>query len=94
MITYDVSTGDAEGGKRLRHIAKACLDYGVRVQYSVFECEVSPEQWVYLQERLLSIYKPEVDSLRFYNLGKHWRRRVTHHGARPAVDIFKETLIV
>lgn len=70
LITYDVSFEDGAGEKRLRHIAKICLDYGVRVQYSVFECEVSPDQWVVLQDKLFNAYDPSVDSLRFYKLGK------------------------
>lgn len=94
LITYDVSFEDGEGEKRLRHIAKICLDYGVRVQYSVFECEVSPDQWVVLQDKLFNAYDPCVDSLRFYKLGKNWRNRVEHHGAKKAPDIFKDVLLV
>ena len=94
LITYDVSFEDGEGQKRLRRIAKACLDVGVRVQYSVFECDLAPDQWVNLKEALLNIYDPEVDSLRFYNLGKNWRRRVEHYGAKPAIDVFKDHLII
>ncbi len=94
LITYDVSVEDGDGQKRLRQIAKACLDVGVRVQYSVFECDLTPDQWVALKDSLLSIYSPDVDSLRFYKLGKNWRHRVEHHGAKPAVDVFKDTLIV
>ena len=94
LITYDVSFEDGAGEKRLRHIAKICLDYGVRVQYSVFECEVSPDQWVVLQDKLFNAYDPSVDSLRFYKLGKNWRNRVEHHGAKKALDIFKDVLLV
>ncbi len=94
LITYDVSFSDFGGQKRLRHLAKTCLDYGVRVQYSVFECDIAPDQWVVLKEKLLSIYNPDVDSLRFYMLGKNWRNRVEHHGAKAATDIFQDTLII
>lgn len=94
LITYDIKTDHNNGAKRLRHIAKACLDYGVRVQYSVFECEVDPAQWVALKSALLSIYDQNTDSLRFYHLGKRWRPKVEHHGAKPAPDIFEDTLIV
>ncbi|MBK8972157.1 MAG: CRISPR-associated endonuclease Cas2 [Hahellaceae bacterium] len=94
LITYDVSFEDGAGEKRLRHIAKICLDYGVRVQYSVFECEVSPDQWVVLQDKLFNAYDPSVDSLRFYKLGKNWRNRVEHHGAKKALDIFKDVLLI
>ena len=94
LITYDVSFQNGGGQQRLRQLAKTCLDYGVRVQYSVFECEVTPAQWVDLQAQLFDIYDPEVDSLRFYKLGKNWRNRVEHHGAKPSLDIFADTLII
>jgi len=60
----------------------------------VFECDLTPAQWTALQTRLLEIYDSRVDSLRFYHLGKNWRRRVEHHGAKPAPDVFADTLIV
>ncbi|MGL4447749.1 MAG: CRISPR-associated endonuclease Cas2 [Aeromonas sp.] len=94
LVTYDVSMADPEGPRRLRRLAKLCLDYGVRVQYSVFECEIEPEQWVHFRNGLLKTYDPEVDSLRFYQLGSGWRSKVAHHGAKPALDIFKSDLII
>lgn len=94
LITYDISLNDKSGHTRLRRIAKYCLDYGVRVQYSVFECDIDPQQWVVLKNKLLKTYCPETDSLRFYHLGSKWRGKVEHHGAKPAVDIFKDVLIV
>ncbi|ELR65965.1 CRISPR-associated protein Cas2 [Photobacterium marinum] len=94
LVTYDVSFDDVDGKRRLRKLAKACLDYGVRVQYSVFECDIAPDQWVKFKALLLSIYDPDVDSLRFYKLGKNWRNRVEHHGAKVAVDIFQDALIL
>jgi len=94
LVTYDVSTEDDGGAGRLRRISKQCLDYGVRVQYSVFECEIDPAQWVYFKEKLLSIYDETVDSLRFYKLGKNWRNKVEHHGAKEAIDIFQGDLII
>ncbi|OOS24685.1 CRISPR-associated endonuclease Cas2 [Moraxella pluranimalium] len=94
LITYDISLDDKAGAKRLRQIAKHCLDYGVRAQYSVFECDVTPDQWVVLKNKLLKTYDPKVDSLRFYHLGSKWRRKVEHHGAKPAVDVFQDVLIV
>lgn len=94
LVTYDVSFVDTGGQKRLRQLAKTCLDYGVRVQYSVFECEINAAQWIDFKEQLFSIYDPEIDSLRFYKLGKGWRNKVEHHGAKPAIDIFKSDLIV
>lgn len=94
LVTYDVSLSDADGSRRLRQLAKTCLDYGARVQYSVFECEIDPAQWVQFRAKLLSIYDAKVDSLRFYRLGKEWRNKVEHHGAKPVLDIFKDSLII
>lgn len=87
LVSYDVSTQSESSARRLRQLAKACRDYGQRVQYSVFEIEVEPAQWVALKSRLLSIANPEVDSLRFYLLGKNWQTKVEHHGAKPVVDL-------
>lgn len=87
LVTYDVSTTTAEGRRRLTRVAKACLDFGQRVQNSVFECQVDPEQWARLRLRLLDVYNPAEDSLRFYFLGSNWRRRVQHAGAKPAIDL-------
>jgi len=77
---------DAGGARRLRRVAKACKDYGQRVQYSVFECLVEPAQWAKLKDRLIKEIDPEQDSLRFYYLGANWRRRVEHVGAKKAID--------
>jgi CRISPR-associated protein Cas2 len=93
LVTYDVSTTDGGGAKRLRRVAKACRDYGQRVQFSVFEIEVDPAQWTLLKSRLQAIIDPERDSLRYYHLGANWRRRVEHVGAKPAADL-GGTLIV
>lgn len=94
LVTYDVSLNDSSGPRRLRQLAKICLDYGVRVQYSVFECEIDPTQWVRFRDQLLHTYDPAVDSLRFYRLGKEWRNKVEHHGAKPAIDIFRDDFII
>ena len=94
LITYDVSVTTSEGRRRLRNIAKTCQDYGVRVQNSVFECEVEPAQFARLKQQLLDIYDPEEDSLRFYFLGKKGRRRVEHVGAKPAFDVIRDPLII
>jgi len=83
LLAYDVSTDDQGGAKRLRRMAKACEDYGQRVQRSVFECVVDPAQWTLLEARLLKIMDPERDSLRVYFLGKNWQRKVAGHGVRP-----------
>lgn len=87
LVSYDVSTINADGPKRLRRVAKACRDYGQRVQFSVFEIEVEPAQWTMLRERLCDLIDPEHDSLRFYFLGANWRRRVEHVGAKPSLDL-------
>ncbi|MGH7619483.1 MAG: CRISPR-associated endonuclease Cas2 [Gemmatimonadaceae bacterium] len=87
LVTYDVSTTTKEGRRRLRQVAKACLDFGQRVQNSVFECKVDPAQFAVLKQRLLRVYSPSDDSLRFYFLGRNWQRRVEHHGAKPSVDV-------
>lgn len=86
LITYDVSTTDPEGPRRLRRVAKACMNFGQRVQYSVFECIVDPAQWTLLQQRLIDEIDPEVDSLRFYFLGSNWKHRVEHVGAKKTLD--------
>lgn len=87
LVTYDVATTTKEGRRRLRKVAKASGDYGQRVQHSVFECVVDPTQWARLRLRLLDLYDPAEDSLRFYFLGSKWRHRVEHHGAKTAVDL-------
>jgi len=86
LITYDVKTDCPEGRRRLRNIGKACLDYGQRVQYSVFECDISPAQWTELRARLIDLIDPGTDSLRFYMLGKNWRNRIEHIGSKPSTD--------
>lgn len=94
LITYDVSVVSNNGEKRLRNIAKACLDYGTRVQNSVFECELTPVQIVELKAALLDIYDPAEDSLRFYYLGKNGRSKIEHHGAKSVPDPHTSTLIL
>ena len=86
LVTYDVSIITDQGQRRLRRVAKACKDYGQRVQLSVFECEVDPAQWAVLRQRLIDEINPEVDSLRFYFLGSNWRRRIEQVGAKKSYD--------
>jgi len=93
LVTYDVRTSRAGGAKRLRQVAKACLDFGQRVQYSVFEIEVDPAQWTLLRARLEAIIDQKIDSLRYYYLGANWRRRVEHIGAKPAMDFDKPLIL-
>ena len=86
LITYDVTTDNNAGQRRLRRVAKACQDYGQRVQYSVFECIVDPAQWTMLKDRLISEIDPGKDSLRFYYLGSNWKHRVEHVGAKAGIE--------
>lgn len=86
LITYDVSTEDAAGRRRLRQIAKKCVNYGQRVQNSVFECKLDAAQYRTLQAALCKIMDPEHDSLRFYNLGNNYASRIEHFGVKIAYD--------
>lgn len=94
LITYDVSVITANGRRRLRQIAKTCLDYGMRVQNSVFECEIDSAQFTTLKNELMEIYNPKEDSLRFYFLGKKGREKVEHLGAKPVSDSLRDPLIL
>ncbi|PIR17622.1 MAG: CRISPR-associated endonuclease Cas2 [Deltaproteobacteria bacterium CG11_big_fil_rev_8_21_14_0_20_49_13] len=93
LVSYDVMTSSEGGQKRLRRVAKECINYGQRVQYSVFECNVDPAQWAKLKARLEKAIDADKDSLRYYYLGSNWRRRVEHVGAKKAVD-FEAPMIV
>jgi len=86
LISYDVKTETLEGKRRLRKVAKLCQNWGQRVQYSVFECLLDPAQWASLKASLLQTIDAEEDSLRFYQLGSNWKKRVEHVGAKPSVD--------
>lgn len=94
LVSYDVNTTNATGRRRLRRIAKACEDWGVRVQNSVFECSVDWSQWIALKGRLEAICDPDLDSLRYYNLGNNYKGKVVHYGAKPTVDPVADTLLV
>ena len=80
--THDVNTENAAGRRRLRQIAKQCVNYGQRVQNSVFECLLDPAQYKSLQAKLCAIMDPEKDSLRFYDLGKHYEKKIEHFGCK------------
>jgi len=86
LVSYDVSTMDRAGRRRLRRVAKICKDFGQRVQFSVFECIVDPAQWTVLRQKLIKEINAEEDSLRFYFLGSNWRRRVEHVGSKESID--------
>jgi len=94
LVSYDVSTVDAAGRKRLRRVAKKCQDYGIRVQNSVFECLVDPARWTMLKNDLLKIYNEKEDSLRFYFLGKNWQRKVEHFGAKKTPNLESDVLVI
>lgn len=87
LVAYDVRTATQAGRRRLRRVARACLDFGQRVQNSVFECEVDPAQWTALRARLVGEIEPSEDSLRFYRLGADSRRKVEHVGSKPTLDL-------
>lgn len=93
LVSYDVATTSPGGARRLRRVARACTDFGQRVQLSVFEIQVDPTQWTALRARLEGIVDPAKDSLRYYYLGANWSRRIEHFGAKPATD-FDGPLIV
>lgn len=86
VITYDVNTEDAAGRKRLRQISKQCVNYGQRVQNSVFECLVDAAQCRMLQQKLCSIMDEDVDSLRFYYLGNRYESKIEHFGAKRGYE--------
>ncbi len=93
LVSYDVSTVDSAGRRRLRRVAKACLNAGIRVQNSVFECNVDSAQWVVFKAELLDLYDRDCDSLRFYFLGNGYKNKIEHHGAKPTIDVEEPLLL-
>jgi CRISPR-associated protein Cas2 len=93
LVTYDVSTVQKAGQRRLRRVARSCQDYRVRVQKSVFECQVGQTEWILLHDRLLRQIKPDEDSLRFYFLDEKAVQRTEHHGVHKPLDL-SEPLIL
>lgn len=86
VITYDVDTSDASGEKRLRRVAKVCVNYGQRVQNSVFECVSDAATLARVKRELVKLIDEEKDSLRFYNLGNNYQNKVEHYGAKPGYE--------
>lgn len=86
LITYDVNTEDAEGRRRLRLIAKQCVNYGQRVQNSVFECLLDAAQTKTLKHKLCGIMDEKKDSLRFYYLGKNYQTKIEHFGIKVSYE--------
>lgn len=93
LVSYDVATGDNEGRRRLRRVAKECQNCGQRVQNSVFECYVDAAQWASLRHALLAVANPEEDSLRFYFLGSGWKAHIEHHGTKKTRDVEAALLV-
>jgi len=93
LITYDVNTQSAAGRKRLRQVAKICVNYGQRVQNSVFECVLDAAKLREVQHQLERIIDKETDSLRFYMLGNNYRNKVEHIGAKPSFHV-EDPLII
>lgn len=87
LITYDVNTETPAGRARLRKVAKVCVNYGTRVQHSVFECILDAATCRNVQHQLTGIIDPDRDSLRFYYLGNNYKSKVEHIGAKPALDV-------
>lgn len=86
LITYDISTETPEGKRRLRHVAKQCLNYGQRVQNSVFECDLNSAQFLQVRQILEEIINKETDSIRFYKLGDSYKQKIIHIGAKSSYD--------
>lgn len=86
LVTYDVSTQDTEGRKRLRKVAKECVNYGQRVQNSVFECILDASQLLLFKDKLMSIINEQEDSLRFYYLGNKYKTKVEHFGIKTSYE--------
>ena len=93
LITYDVDTISETGAKRLRKVAKVCQDYGQRVQNSVFECRLTEAQYVIVKNKIENIISMELDSVRFYFLGKNWPNRIEMIGKRDNIDLDGELII-
>lgn len=87
LITYDINTTTADGRKRLRLVAKICLNYGQRVQNSVFECKVDEGQFRMIKHKLSETIDHEKDSLRFYRLGKNYEKTIEQMGSNKSYNI-------
>ncbi len=93
LITYDVETTTPAGRKRLRKVARQCVNFGQRVQNSVFECLVDPAQFAELRHRLEETIDNKKDSLRYYFLGNNWKTKVEHTGVKTSYDP-EDTLMI
>ena len=93
VVTYDVNTESPEGSKRLRAVAKLCERYGIRVQNSVFEILVDGAQLAVLKKSLLQTIDPKQDSIRFYQLGNNYQKRIDKIGNTPNVEVGNELIL-
>ncbi|MCI7119192.1 MAG: CRISPR-associated endonuclease Cas2 [Prevotella sp.] len=93
LITYDVNITSVDGAKRLRNVAKTCLNYGKRVQNSVFECVLTESQYIMLKHNLENVIDTVEDSVRFYRLGTNWKRKVETIGKNMGTDVTEELII-
>jgi len=93
LVTYDVNITSADGAKRLRKVARECLNYGQRVQNSVFECIVTEAQYTLLKYHLTNIINQQLDSLRFYRLGKNWKNQLEIVGKQTSYDMTSELIV-
>lgn len=87
LVTYDINIEDAGGKKRLRRVAKQCVNYGTRVQNSVFECHVDAAQYAKLKHLVLQEIDPAKDSVRFYSLGNRYHSKVEHYGVQRGIQV-------
>lgn len=93
LVTYDVNTETAAGRKRLRQVARQCVNYGQRVQNSVFECVMDAATCREVEHKLEQLIDPETDSLRFYYLGNNYQSKVKHVGAKPSLDVTEPLIL-
>jgi CRISPR-associated protein Cas2 len=94
LVTYDVETVTQAGRKRLRQVAKQCVNFGQRVQNSVFECVLDTAQFADLKYRLENIIDSEKDSLRYYMMGNNWTKKVEHVGAKETINFEDDLLMI
>ena len=94
LITYDVNTQSSIGRKRLRKVAKECVNYGQRVQNSVFECSMDQAKCREVKQKLISLIDKEHDSLRFYYLGNNYKNKVEHYGIKQSFNLDEDVLFI
>lgn len=94
IITYDVNTQNSAGRKRLRKVAKECVNYGQRVQNSVFECVMDQAKCREVKHKLISLIDKDQDSLRFYYIGNNYKNKVEHIGVKPSFNIEEDVLLI